>query len=137
MTPYNFRRIVGWGFLGLLALLLLVGCASPFDHNEHSTLTTINQVASEPKTVCGDLNLARSVAEDMATQSQWIYIYSSNLDGNVDMTKMAKNLMDITKEFQSRFNQPVPPSRTYCIAKVENIKQATDVMLKISGRRAR
>lgn len=137
MTPYNLRRLIGYSGIALIILLLLTACAAPFDHNEHSNLTTINQVSAEGKTICATTDLARSIADNMATQSQWIYIYSSNLDGNNEMTRMAKNLMDMTKDFQLRYYQPNPPSRTYCLAKMENIKEATDTMLKVSGRRAR
>jgi len=137
MTPYNFRRIIGYSLLALIIAILLTACAAPFDYNEHGNLTSINQIASESKTVCGSVDIARSVADDLARQSQWIYIYSSTLDGNREMTKMALELMEMTKEFNSRFSQNPAPSRTYCLAKVENIKQATDAMLKVSGRRAR
>lgn len=137
MTPYNFRRTIGYSVLIAIFLVLLAACAAPFDHNEHSNLTSINQVSAEGKIICSTVEMARTTADNMWAQSQWIYIYSSNLDGNAEMIRMAKNLMDMTKEFQLRYYQSTPPSRTYCLSKVENIHEATGVMLRVSGRRAR
>ena len=133
----RLRRFLSYPAIAVIVALMLVACAAPFDHNEHANLVSINQAARDSKILCSDLERASSTARIMAMQSEWVWIYSSNLNGNADMTKMAKNLMDMAKELDTRFQQSQPPSRLYCTTKVDNIKQATDIMLKVSGRRAR
>lgn len=137
MTPYNFRRIIGYSGLAIVVLLLLMACAAPFDSNEHGNLTSINQMASRGRELCATPEQARAAAETLATQSQWIYIYSSHLKGNKEMMQMSQNLMEMTRDFQTRYAQATTPSRIYCSSKMENIRDATETMLKVSGRRTR
>ena len=137
MTPYNIRRMIGYLALGLTVVIILAACAAPFDAKEHGGVATIHQLALNGRAACDNPDTARAMAHEMARQSQWVYIYASSLDGNREMARMAKELMDITQDFHTRYQQPTAPSKIYCQAKVDNVNKATDIMLKVSGRRTR
>ena len=137
MTPYNIKRIVGYSTLALTVVLILAACAAPFNAKEHGGVVTVHQLAVNGKSACDNVDTAKALAQQMAQHSQWVYIYASTLDGNREMTRMAKELMDITHDFDVRYQQPAAPSKIYCQAKVDNVKKATDIMLKVSGRRTR
>ena len=54
MTPYNFRRLIGYTVLALLLALLLSGCGllpSRFDSQEHAMIVNVH-VISQDDGVC-------------------------------------------------------------------------------------
>ena len=123
----------------LLLPLALAGCAafpSQFDANEHARIVNIH-VISIDDTVCTDRARAATASQGMYTDARWVYHYGRLLPDNDAMSKMEIELLTMTKELADRYEKADPVSVFYCRAKFENIKKATDVMIKVSARRPR
>jgi hypothetical protein len=139
MTPYNIRRLVGYSAITMLFILLLTGCAlfpSMFDANEHARIVNIH-VAAIDDSVCNRRESAAPVAQQMYQDARWAWHYGQHLSDNEKMTKMELELMQITKELADRYESTATVSVLYCKNKFENIRRATDTIMKVSARRPR
>ena len=139
MTPYNIRRIVGYSALTILLAVMLTGCAlwpSAFDSQEHARIINIH-VAAIDDAVCNRRERAAPVAQQMFADARWAWHYGQSLMDNEKMTKMSFELMMITKEMADRYDSTASVSVFYCKNKFENIRRATDTMMKVSARRPR
>lgn len=137
MTPYNFRRIVGYALLALIFLILLLGCASKFDSQEHAMIVNIH-VISQDDGVCNQRDSAYLAAQTMYQDARWAWNYGRYLQKNEEMTRMTENLMAITKELDDRYKKAdTAVSAVYCRAKFKTIHQATETILRVSARRER
>ena len=139
MTPYNLRRIIGYSVLTVLLTVLLSGCAlwpSAFDNQEHARIINIH-VAAIDDAVCNRRESAAPVAQQMFADARWAWHYGQSLTDNEKMTRMSFELMMITKEMADRYAKSDTVSVFYCKNKFENIRRATDTMMKVSDRRPR
>ena len=139
MTPYNFRRLIGYTLLALLLALLLSGCGllpSRFDSQEHAMIVNVH-VISQDDAVCNSRDSAYLAAQTMYQDARWAWSYGRDLPNNEKMVAMTANLMAITKELDDRYKKGDAVSATYCRLKMKNIHTATDTILKVSARRPR
>ena len=139
MSPYNQRRIVGYTGIAFLLAILLTGCAlfpSMFDANEHARIVNIH-VSAIDDSVCNRKEAAASVSQQMYADARWAWHYGQSLTDNEKMTKMSFELMKITKELADRYDSTATVSVFYCKNKFENIRRATDIIMKVSARRPR
>ena len=139
MTPYNIRRIVGYSALTVLLTVMLTGCAlwpSAFDSQEHARIVNIH-VAAIDDSVCNSRERAAPVAQQMFADARWAWHYGQSLVDNEKMTRMSFELMMITKELAERYAKSDTVSTYYCKNKFENIRRATDTVIKVSARRPR
>lgn len=139
MSDYNLRRLVGYGLIALLMLLLLTGCGlfpSKFDNQEHAMIVNVH-VISQDDGVCNTPNSAYMAAQTMYQDARWAWNYGRDLPNNEKMMTMTANLMAMTKELDDRYKKGDSVSVTYCKLKFKNIHQATDTILKVSARRPR
>ena len=139
MTPYNIRRIIGYSALTILLAAMLTGCAlwpSAFDSQEHARIINIH-VAAIDDSVCNRRESAAPVAQQMFADARWAWHYGQSLTDNEKMTRMSFELMMITKEMSDRYAKSDTVSTFYCKNKFENIRRATDTMMKVSARRPR
>jgi len=139
MTPYNIRRIVGYSALTILLVAMLTGCAlwpSAFDNQEHARIVNIH-VAAIDDAVCNRRESAAPVAQQMFADARWAWHYGQSLTDNEKMTRMSFELMMIIKEMADRYDSAASVSTFYCRNKFENIRKATDTMIKVSARRPR
>jgi hypothetical protein len=139
MTSYNLRRIIGYSALTILLAVLLTGCAlwpSAFDSAEHARIVNIH-VAAIDDSVCNRRESAAPVAQQMFADARWAWHYGQSLMDNEKMTKMSFELMMIIKEMADRYDSAASVSTFYCRNKFENIRRATDTMMKVSARRPR
>ena len=139
MTPYNIRQIIGYSALTILLAAMLTGCAlwpSAFDNQEHARIINIH-VAAIDDAVCNRRESAAPVAQQMFADARWAWHYGQSLTDNEKMTKMSFELMMITKEMADRYDSTATVSVFYCKNKFENIRRATDTMMKVSARRPR
>lgn len=139
MTPYNFRRLIGYGLLALICVILLAGCGllpSRFDSQEHAMIVNVH-VISQDDAVCNSRDSAYLAAQTMYQDARWAWNYGRDLVNNEKMVAMMANLMTITKELDDRYKKGDAVSVTYCRLKFKNIHQATDTILKVSARRPR
>ena len=135
---YNMRRYIGYSLLAASFAGLLSGCAlwpSLFDSNEHARIVNIH-VAALDDSVCAKRETAMPVAHQMYHDAQWVWHYGQHLRNNEKMTGMEFNLMQITKELNDRYVKG-DVSTFYCKSKLENIRRATDTIIKVSARRPR
>lgn len=139
MTANNKRRLLGYGLLTALVVFLISGCAlfpSNFDNQEHARIVNVH-VISQDDTVCNNRDLAVKSAHSMYQDARWAWNYGRDLPNNENMTVMTKNLTDMTKELNDRYLKADTVSTLYCRSKFENIRRATDTILKVSARRPR
>jgi hypothetical protein len=139
MTPYNIRRIIGYSALTILLVAMLTGCAlwpSAFDNQEHARIVNIH-VAAIDDAVCNRRESAAPVAQQMFADARWAWHYGQSLTDNEKMTRMSFELMMIIKEMADRYDSAASVSTFYCRNKFENIRKATDTMIKVSARRPR
>ena len=139
MTSYNLRRIIGYSALTILLAVLLTGCAlwpSAFDNQEHARIVNIH-VAAIDDSVCNSRERAAPVAQQMFADARWAWHYGQSLVDNEKMTRMSFELMMITKELAERYAKSDTVSTYYCKNKFENIRRATDTVIKVSARRPR
>ena len=73
----------------------------------------------------------------MYQDARWAWHYGQSLVDNEKMTRMSFELMMITKEMADRYDSTATVSVFYCKNKFENIRRATDTMMKVSARRPR
>lgn len=131
----SIKRIIGYSFV----TLVLTGCAlwpSMFDANEHARIVNIH-VASIDDSVCNDRSKAAVLATQMYQDARWAWHYGQFLSDNEKMAKMESDLMHMTRELHDRYEKPEPVSVFYCKSKFENIRRATDTIIKVSARRPR
>lgn len=139
MTALHMRRIIGYSALTILLAVMLTGCAlfpSMFDANEHARIVDIH-VAAIDDSVCAKKETAAPVARQMYQDARWAWHYGQHLSDNENMTKMEFELMQITKELADRYDKTDTVSSFYCKNKFENIRRATDTIIKVSARRPR
>ena len=139
MSSYHKRRIIGYSGLAILFAILLTGCAlfpSMFDSNEHARIVNIH-VASIDDSVCQSRDTAGPVARQMYQDARWVWHYGQHLSDNEKMTAMESELMKITRELADRYDKAESVSTYYCKNKFENIRRATDTIIKVSARRPR
>jgi hypothetical protein len=118
---------------------MLTGCAlwpSAFDSQEHARIINIH-VAAIDDSVCNRRESAAPVAQQMFADARWAWHYGQSLTDNEKMTRMSFELMMITKEMADRYDSTATVSVFYCKNKFENIRRATDTMMKVSARRPR
>ena len=139
MTALDIRRIIGYSALTILLAVLLTGCAlwpSAFDSAEHARIINIH-VAAIDDAVCNSRERAAPVAQQMFADARWAWHYGQSLVDNEKMTKMSFELMMITKELADRYESAATVSTYFCKNKFENIRRATDTVIKVSARRPR
>lgn len=139
MTAYNIRRIIGYSTLTVILAVLLTGCAlwpSIFDSQEHSRIVNIRVIATDDS-VCNQRDTAATVAQQMYQDARWAWHYGQSLPDNEKMTAMEFELVNMTKELADRYNKAESVSVFYCKNKFENIRRATDTVIKVSARRPR
>lgn len=139
MTTDNTKRVIGYSAMIMLFMLLLTGCAlfpSMFDSNEHARIVNIH-VAAIDDAVCQSRDTAGPVARQMYQDARWVWHYGQHLSDNEKMTAMEFELMKITRELADRYDKAEPVSTYYCKNKFENIRRATDTIIKVSARRPR
>lgn len=139
MSPYNKRRIIGYSLLIIIFLMLLVGCSmfpSKFDSQEHARIVNVHFVSLNDS-VCSNREQAAQVSNTMYQDAYWAYVYGSSLPDNGPMSRMSADLMSMTKELRDRYQRSESVSQFYCKSKLENIRRATDTMIKASARRPR
>ena len=139
MTALDIRRIIGYSALTILLAAMLTGCAlwpSAFDSAEHARMVNIH-VAAIDDSVCNSRERAVPVAQQMFADARWAWHYGQSLVDNEKMTRMSFELMMITKELAERYAKSDTVSTYYCKNKFENIRRATDTVIKVSARRPR
>lgn len=139
MTPYNIRRIVGWTGIALVLVLLLASCApfpSNFDNQEHARIVNI-YMTSLDDSVCSNREQATVRADSMYQDARWVWAYGQHLPDNEALSRMETDLMVMTRELSERYHKADTVSLFYCRNKFENIRKATETMLKASARRPR
>ena len=139
MTALDIRRIIGYSALTILLAAMLTGCAlwpSAFDSAEHARIVNIH-VAAIDDSVCNSRERAAPVAQQMFADARWAWHYGQSLVDNEKMTRMSFELMMITKELAERYAKSDTVSTYYCKNKFENIRRATDTVIKVSARRPR
>ena len=139
MTALDIRRIIGYSALTILLAAMLTGCAlwpSAFDSAEHARMVNIH-VAAIDDSVCNSRERAAPVAQQMFADARWAWHYGQSLVDNEKMTRMSFELMMITKELAERYAKSDTVSTYYCKNKFENIRRATDTVIKVSARRPR
>lgn len=122
-----------------LTTLTITGCSlfpSLFDANEHARIVNIHVISVDDK-VCENRDAASRAADQMYQDARWVWHYGQFLADNDKMVKMESELMGMTKEFSERYHKADAVSTFYCRNKMENIKKATDAMIKVSARRPR
>ena len=139
MTPYNFRRAVGYSILAVLLAVLLAGCGlfpARFDGQEHAMIVNVH-VISQDDAVCNSRDSAYMAAQTMYQDARWAWTYGRDLPDNGPMIRMTENLMAMTRELDDRYKKGDAVSTAYCKLKFKNIHTATDTILKVSARRPR
>jgi hypothetical protein len=139
MTALDIRRIIGYSALTILLAVMLTGCAlwpSAFDSAEHARIVNIHVTAIDDA-VCNSRERAAPVAQQMYQDARWAWHYGQSLVDNEKMTRMSFELMQITKELADRYESAATVSTYYCKNKFENIRRATDTVIKVSARRPR
>lgn len=124
----------------LSIVLLLSACSlfpSKFDYNEQAKITDIAEW-TKSDAVCNNVDQARSLAQRLDSQAEWLVTYGKTLPNNEKLTTMYTNLDAITSDFVKRYEDTTrTPSVVYCKVKIKTINEAANIMLPVSGRRPR
>ena len=126
-------------YLGLVAVWSVAGCAllpSAFDNQEHAALVTLQQL-SQDRTVCRDRPTATVVAAQLDTQAQWLVIYGSSLSSNQNLAEIESTVAAMSSELYARYLSQGAVSTLYCDTKLQNINNAAQQAVKVSGKRPR
>lgn len=130
--------------LALLAICLLPGCAlidaylmTKYDPAEYRIVTEIRADAAKSKTQCEDAVVSKLNAVRVADRTQLFMFYSEHVPRNTNLQKSSMELNKIASGLVELYNQPQPPSLTFCRIKFDSIETNATTMQHIIGNRPR
>lgn len=131
----------------LFALLLTIslsGCAlfdayfmAGYDTNEYALVNKIKTKAELSVEDCKDVNKSKQNAEDLYFIAVEMKNFTANIPRNVDTTKLATNLVELTKQGKEQYAKDANVSETFCKLKLQQISRSAEVAQKVIGKKPR
>ena len=127
-----------------LALLSLSGCAlidaylmAKYDTTEYSLVNKIKTKAELSVEDCKDVKKSKENAEILYFTAVELRNFSTNIPRNAETTKLAGNLVELTKQGKEQYAKDSNVSETFCKLKLQQIGRSAEVAQKVIGKKPR
>ena len=127
-----------------LAVLSLNGCAlidaylmAGYDTNEYSLVNKIKTKSEIYVDDCKDVTKSKQNADDLYNTAIELRNFSQNIPRNDDTTKLASNLVELTKQGKELYVKNPNVSETFCKLKLQQINRSAEVAQKVIGKKPR
>lgn len=128
----------------ILTVLSLNGCAlidaylmAGYDTNEYALVTKIKTKADVYVDDCKDNTKSKQNADDLYYTALELKNFSQNIPRNEDATKLAGNLVDLTKQGKELYVKTPSVSETFCKLKLQQISRSAEIAQKAIGKKPR
>jgi len=130
--------------IALALVSTLSGCAlldayfmAGYDTNEYALVNKIKTKADLSVDDCKDQVKSKQNADDLYVVAVEMRNFSQNIPRNVDTTKLAGNLVELTKQGKEMYAKGSPVSETFCKLKLQQISRSAEVAQKVIGKKPR
>ena len=130
--------------IALALVSTLSGCAlldayfmAGYDTNEYALVNKIKTKADLSVDDCKDQVKSKQNADDLYFVAVEMRNFSQNIPRNVDTTKLAGNLVELTKQGKEMYAKGSPVSETFCKLKLQQISRSAEVAQKVIGKKPR
>ena len=127
-----------------LAVLSLNGCAlidaylmAGYDTNEYALVNKIKTKSEIYVDDCKDVTKSKQNADDLYNTAIELRNFSQNIPRNDDTTKLASNLVELTKQGKELYVKNPNVSETFCKLKLQQINRSAEVAQKVIGKKPR
>lgn len=131
----------------LFALFLtmsLSGCAlidaylmAKYDTTEYSLVNKIKTKAELSVDDCKDVKKSKENADILYFTAIELRNFSTNIPRNEETTKLAGNLVELTKQGREQYAKDSNVSETFCKLKLQQIGRSAEVAQKVIGKKPR
>jgi hypothetical protein len=132
----------------ILAAVILVtslsGCAlidaylmAGYDTNEYALVNKIKTKSELAVDDCKDSIKSKQNADDLYYTAIELRNFSQNIPRNDDTTKLAGNLVELTKQGKELYVKTPSVSETFCKLKLQQISRSAEVAQKVIGKKPR
>lgn len=117
-----------------IILLTLTACVSlQFDPLEFDRFVTMKELAQEGYMLCGKPGVDQK-ADQLTSLVRHQNLYAASRTTRNDIRIATQNLTNIIEGLDRRYDDPNPPSITYCREKFDNISNATSIIMSTMGK---
>ena len=122
----------------------LSGCAlidaylmANYDTTEYSLVNKIKTKAELSVEDCKDVKKSIENAEILYFTAVELRNFSTNIPRNAETTKLAGNLVELTKQGKEQYAKDSNVSETFCKLKLQQIGRSAEVAQKVIGKKPR
>ena len=127
-----------------IAALALNGCAiidiykqAKWDNNEYALVNEVQTAAALGIDMCAYPKDVVLYVDHAYAKSLEFRNYTVEIDRNLEATKMADNLLSITKGLKDRYHSGDEPSQKYCELKMTTIQTSSSTIKRALGAKPR
>ena len=122
----------------------LSGCAlidaylmANYDTTRYSLVNKIKTKAELSVEDCKDVKKSKENAEILYFTAVELRNFSTNIPRNAETTKLAGNLVELTKQGKEQYAKDSNVSETFCKLKLQQIGRSAEVAQKVIGKKPR
>ena len=126
------------------AIVVLPGCSlldaymmAHYDTNEYGLAVKVKTIAELGVEYCDKTNTSYLNFKDMYEKSVELRNFAKNTPDNPEATKLAQNLVDLSKTGLSLYQKQTEVSPTFCKLKMNQIEKNADKISEVLGRKPR
>jgi len=108
-----------------------------YDTNEYALVNKIKTKAELSVEDCKDVKKSRQNAEDLYFIAIEMKNFAENIPRNVDTTKLATNLVELTKQGKEQYAKDSNVSEIFCKLKLQQISRSAEMAQKVIGKKPR
>lgn len=127
-----------------ITAMALNGCAiidiykqAKWDNNEYMLINDVQTTAALGVDVCAYPKDVVYYVDHIYTKSLEFRNYTAEIDRNLEATKMADSLLNITKGLKDRYHSGDEPSQKYCELKMTTIQTSSVTIKRVLGAKPR
>ena len=122
----------------------LSGCAlfdayfmAGYDTTEYALVNKIKTKSELSVEDCKDVKKSKENADILYFTAVELKNFSTNIPRNVETTKLAGNLVELTKQGREQYVKDSNVSETFCKLKLQQIGRSAEVAQKVIGKKPR
>ena len=124
------------------ASMFLSGCAlidaylmAGYDTTEYALINRIKTQSELYVEDCKDVSKSKQNADNLYATAVELKNFSANIPRNEETTKLATNLVELTKQGKYLYVKNTNVSETFCKLKLQQIGRSSEVAQKVIGRK--
>ena len=126
------------------AIAILPGCAvwdaywlAGYDNQEYALINKIRTVSEYSVEECKDPVLSEKTFVSLYRTAVEFKNFTQYIPDNPDAFKLARNMVDLTKQGKEMYEKETPPSEAFCKLKLKSINRAAETTQQVLGKKAR